>query len=176
MLLTGGARSGKSALAVRIARAQPAPVVLIATAQPDDPEMASRIAAHRRQRPKSWETVEEPLDLPAAIARVPSEHCLIVDCLTLWTANVLEARGPSEMETEAAEASARASSRAGLTLAITNEVGMGLVPDNPLGRTYRDLLGRVNSIWGSAATRSYLLVAGQALPLSPVESLVEELT
>jgi len=175
VLLIGGARSGKSALAVRMAAAQPAPVIVIATARAGDDEMASRIARHRRGRPAGWETVEEPLELRAALARLQGDHCVIVDCLTLWTANMLAARGAAETDAEAGDAAAQASSRPGLAVAVTNEVGLGIVPDRPLGRAYRDLLGRVNAIWATAAAQAYLLVAGRALALSPVESLIEGL-
>jgi adenosyl cobinamide kinase/adenosyl cobinamide phosphate guanylyltransferase len=176
VLLIGGARSGKSALAVRMASAQRAPVVVIATAQAGDEEMASRIASHRLERPAAWETVEEPLELREAIASVPAGRCLIIDCLTLWAANMLAARGATEAVQQAGRAAAGAHDRQGLTIAVTNEVGLGLVPEHPLGRVYRDLLGRVNSIWAQAAARAYLLVAGQALALSTGESLVEEMT
>jgi adenosyl cobinamide kinase/adenosyl cobinamide phosphate guanylyltransferase len=176
VLLIGGARSGKSELAARIAGAQRAPVVVIATGQPGDEEMAARIACHRRERPAAWETVEEPLELGAAIGRVSGDRCLIVDCLTLWTANMLAVRGAGETETAAGEAAALAAARPGLTVAVTNEVGLGIVPEHPLTRSYRDLLGRVNTAWASAAARAYLLLAGQAVALAPTKSLIEELT
>jgi adenosyl cobinamide kinase/adenosyl cobinamide phosphate guanylyltransferase len=103
---------------------------------------------------------------------VPDVECLIIDCLTLWTANMLASRRATETEARAAVAASAAASRAGLTIAVSNEVGLGLVPDHPLGREYRDLLGRVNTTWASAAERAYLLVAGRALALEPIEELV----
>jgi adenosylcobinamide kinase / adenosylcobinamide-phosphate guanylyltransferase len=175
LLLTGGARSGKSALAVRLASQQSAPVVFLATAQPGDKEMETRIAQHRRERPGPWRTIEKPLRLREAIEGVDGGHCLIVDCLTLWTANALERLGDEEAEARAAAAADVASARPGLTVAVTNEVGFGLVPDNPLGRTYRDLLGKVNAIWAAAADRAFLLVAGRALELERADSLAEGL-
>jgi adenosylcobinamide kinase / adenosylcobinamide-phosphate guanylyltransferase len=171
VMLIGGARSGKSSLAVHMARAQPSPVFVIATAEAGDDDMASRIRRHRRERPASWETVEEPLELAEAIARVPGDRCLIIDCLTLWTANMLAAREPGDIEAAANEAAARAAARPGLTVTVSNEVGLGIVPEHPLGRSYRDLLGRVNTVWASAAHRSYLLVAGRVLALSAPEEL-----
>jgi adenosylcobinamide kinase/adenosylcobinamide-phosphate guanylyltransferase len=173
LLLTGGARSGKSALAVRLASQQSAPVVFLATAQPGDEEMETRIAQHRHERPGPWRTIEEPLRLREAIDRVDGGHCVIIDCLALWTANALEQLGAEEVEARAAAAAAAASARPGLTVAVTNEVGLGLVPDNPLGRCYRDLLGQVNAIWATAADRAFLLVSGRVLDLKRAESLAE---
>ena len=171
MLLIGGARSGKSELAVRLARHQTAPVTVIATGEAGDEEMTARIAQHRRDRPTEWVTIEEPLDLVKALAQVPGGDCLIVDCLTLWTANMLGAAGAAQAEARAARAAAIAAGRPGRTIVVTNEVGLGLVPDHPLGRDYRDLLGRVNAIWAGAAERAYLLVAGRALRLEPLPEL-----
>jgi adenosylcobinamide kinase/adenosylcobinamide-phosphate guanylyltransferase len=170
VLLIGGARSGKSALALRLAVGQPAPVVFLATAQARDAEMSARISAHARERPPSWRTVEEPLELAQAIGAIDGEECLIVDCLTLWTANALEARGAAATEREAAAAAGLAAARAGLTIAVTNEVGLGIVPENALARSYRDVIGRVNSAWAELADRAYLLVAGRVLPLTRVDS------
>jgi len=165
-LLIGGARSGKSALALALAAAQSAPVAFVATAQPGDAEMAGRIAAHARERPAAWRTIEEPLRLSEALARIDAGHCAIVDCLTLWTANALAVADARTVTRDAAEAAAVAAARSGLTIAVTNEVGLGVVPDNPLGRSYRDLLGRVNAIWAAAAGEAYLVVAGRALALA----------
>jgi adenosylcobinamide kinase/adenosylcobinamide-phosphate guanylyltransferase len=172
VLLIGGARSGKSALAVRIAAAQPAPTTFIATGEPGDDEMTARIEQHRRERPAEWTTVEEPLELAEAIENVPTRDCLIIDCLTLWAANMLAVRGAEATDAEAARVAAAAGARAGLTVAITNEVGLGIVPDHVLGREYRDLLGRVNTCWAAAAERAYLLVAGRALALSAADALI----
>jgi adenosyl cobinamide kinase/adenosyl cobinamide phosphate guanylyltransferase len=167
VLLIGGARSGKSDLAVRLAERQSAPVTLIATGEPGDEEMTDRIEQHQRDRPADWETLEEPLELAGALASVPGERCVIVDCLTLWTANMLAVSGWEDTETAAHAAASAAAGRPGLTIAVTNEVGLGLVPDHPLGRKYRDLLGRVNTTWAAAAERAYLVVAGRALSLEP---------
>ena len=174
-LLFGGARSGKSELAVRLARAQPGPVVVIATAQAGDEEMAARIAQHRRERAPEWETIEAPLELRDALARAPDDACVIIDCLTLWTSNMLAARGATETEAQAGPMATTAATRRGPTIVVSNEVGLGIVPDNPLAREYRDLLGRVNAIWAAAADHAYLLVAGRALALEPATTLVEEL-
>jgi adenosyl cobinamide kinase/adenosyl cobinamide phosphate guanylyltransferase len=166
VLLIGGARSGKSELALRLAREQTAPVVFVATGEARDSEMAARIDEHRRGRPPSWQTIEEPLRLYATLETIDQKSCVVIDCLTLWTANALEQLGAADAEAHAGAAAARAAARPGLTLAVSNEVGLGLVPDNALGRSYRDLLGRVNTLWADAAERVYLLVAGRALPLA----------
>jgi adenosyl cobinamide kinase/adenosyl cobinamide phosphate guanylyltransferase len=167
VLLLGGARSGKSALAVRMASAEKRQVVFIATAQArGDEEMAARIASHRAERPASWTTVEEPLDLAGAVAAAPGDVFLVVDCLTLWTGNALEAGWSAEaVEHAAANVAALAAARTSPTVVVSNEVGMGIVPGTPLGRTFRDLLGRVNALFAEAAERACLVVAGRTLEL-----------
>src|SRR5438270_1156000 len=170
VLLIGGARSGKSELAVRLAQEQTAPVVFVATGEAGDDEMRARIDQHRRERPPSWQTIEEPLRLRETLETVEERSCVVVDCLTLWTANALELLGAADAETQAGAAAAAAAARAGLTIAVSNEVGLGLVPGNLLGRSYRDLLGRVNTLWAGAAERTYLLVAGRALPLATTDT------
>jgi adenosyl cobinamide kinase/adenosyl cobinamide phosphate guanylyltransferase len=170
VLLIGGARSGKSELALRLAREQTAPVVFVATGEAGDDEMTARIDQHRRERPPTWQTIEEPVQLRETLETIDEKSCVIVDCLTLWAANALERLGAADAETHAGAAAATAAARSGLTIAVSNEVGLGLVPDNPLGRSYRDLLGRVNTLWADAAARSYLLVAGRALPLMTTDA------
>jgi adenosyl cobinamide kinase/adenosyl cobinamide phosphate guanylyltransferase len=170
VLLIGGARSGTSELALRLAREQTAPVVFLATGEAGDDEMRARIDQHRRERPPTWQTIEEPLQLSEALETIDEKSCVIVDCLTLWAANALERLGPADAETHAGAAAAAAATRSGLTIAVSNEVRLGLVPDNPLGRSYRDLLGRVNTLWADAAERTYLLVAGRALPLATTDT------
>ena len=169
VLLLGGARSGKSELALRLAAGQGGPVTVIATAEPGDDEMAARIARHRAERPRTWTTSEAPRELEAAISATDPEACLIVDDLTLWVSNLLETPDLLERAARAATVAAR---RTPPTIVVSNEVGLGIVPDNPLARRYRDTLGRVNSIWAAAADDSYLLVAGRLLPLQPAEELI----
>jgi adenosylcobinamide kinase / adenosylcobinamide-phosphate guanylyltransferase len=174
VLLTGGARSGKSALAIALAERAGADVVFLATGQAGDDEMAARIARHRAERPPRWTTIEEPVRLLEAIAAVEPSACLIVDCLSLWVANLLEAHSGAAIERAADAAAARAASRPGATIVVTNEVGLGVVPPTPLGREYRDVLGRVNAIWAERATEAYLVVAGRLLSLlRPAEVLVD---
>jgi adenosylcobinamide kinase / adenosylcobinamide-phosphate guanylyltransferase len=152
----GGARSGKSRLAVERARASDAPVVFVATGEPGDDEMAERIARHRAERPSDWQTVEEPLELARALRDAPAGATVLVDCLSLWVAN----GGGGD------DALHEASTRDGLTIVVTNEVGLGIVPGNALARAYRDDLGRVNAAWAGAADEAYFIVAGRTLRLT----------
>ncbi|MGH3040291.1 MAG: bifunctional adenosylcobinamide kinase/adenosylcobinamide-phosphate guanylyltransferase [Gaiellaceae bacterium] len=166
--LLGGARSGKSALAARLASEWEGPVLVLATAQArDDAELAARIARHRQERPAAWTTVEEPLDLVGEVGRAPAGAFLLVDCLTLWAANALEAGwSHGQVERAADEAAVLAAGRASPTVVVSNEVGMGIVPDTSLGRSFRDLQGRVNTVIAAHADRACLVVAGRALELT----------
>ncbi len=167
-VLFGGARSGKSALAVELGRRHEGAVTYVATAPVVDDDMAERIAHHRAERPAGWTTVEEPIELGAAIAGAAGSM-VIVDCLTLWVSNLMLADGESPDDAaivRAAVATAdRAASTPGPVVAISNEVGLGVHPETALGRRYRDVLGRVNQAWAAAADRNLLLVAGRAIPL-----------
>ena len=163
-VLLGGARSGKSRLAVRLAESSGRPVTFIATAEPRDAEMTDRIARHRTERPDTWSTREEPLDLEGALGAVPGGTTVIVDCLTIWVSNLVEG-GQSDREVlNRARAAARvARDRAGAVIAVSNEVGSGIVPMTALGRRFQDLLGEVNAAWVEAADRAGLMVAGRVL-------------
>jgi len=164
--LLGGARSGKSSVAVGLAAESGRPVVFVATSEARDEEMAARIAQHRGERPPEWGTVEAPLDLAGALAGAPEDACVVLDCLTLWTSNALEAGWSDEAVADAAAAAAGlAVARGAPTVVVSNEVGLGVVPDTPLGRRYRDVHGRVNAIFAAAAERACLVVAGRALEL-----------
>ena len=164
-LLIGGARSGKSDLAVQIARRFDGPVTFIATAQRIDDDLIERINRHRADRP-AWPTIEAPTELADALHTVPDGHLVVLDCLTLWLANVmLEERSEQDVVDAARESSGLAARRSSPTVVISNEVGLGIHPDTELGRSYRDLLGRVNRIWAEAAHQSLFVVAGRALPL-----------
>lgn len=159
-MLIGGARSGKSALAVDVGRRHDGTVVFVATAEPFDDDMRRRIARHRSDRP-GWSTVEAPLDLGPAIAAVAGDALAIVDCLTVWVGNELHHRGA----VDATAVVAAVSERSGPTVVITNEVGLGVHPETELGRTYRDELGRINQAIAAIATTTLLMVAGKALRL-----------
>jgi adenosyl cobinamide kinase/adenosyl cobinamide phosphate guanylyltransferase len=171
-VLVGGARSGKSTLAAAIAESDGSDVVFVATAEPRDEEMAARIEAHRLARPAAWTTIEEPMDLVGALGRAPEGSTVIIDCLTLWVSNLIERRiSDDEIAATAADVADVAGTHDGRVVAITNEVGSGIVPINPLARRYRDLLGVVNSAWCARADDAYLVVAGRALALSDAADL-----
>jgi len=164
-LLVGGARSGKSSLAVRRASSAGA-VVFIATGEAGDEEMAARIEAHRSERPAGWTTVEEPVELRAALESSPATAFVIVDCLSLWVSNLIGRDwDDAAIETESVRVAEAAHGRGGQTVVVTNEVGLGVVPATPLGRRYRDVLGRVNAAFAEAADEALLVVAGRTLRL-----------
>ena len=164
--LLGGARSGKSTLATELASSSGGRVTVIATGEARDDEMAARIASHRAERPAAWRTVEEPLELEAALAAVPAESAVIVDCLSLWVANLIE-RGDDDGDVEAFSERVAdvARKRTPPTIVVSNEVGLGIVPASTLGRRYRDVLGRVNAQWAAVADEAALVVAGRKLRL-----------
>ena len=162
----GGARSGKSTLATELASRWGGAVTVIATGEARDDEMAERIRAHRAERPSEWQTVEEPLELQAALSAVPDDAAAIVDCLSLWVANLLERGDEDEQVTARSErVVVVAQARTSPTIVVSNEVGLGVVPPSRLGRRYRDLLGRVNAQWAAAADEAAFVVAGRRLPL-----------
>ena len=164
-LLLGGVRSGKSDLAVQIGCRFNGDVTFGATATPFDNDMATRIARHQLDRP-AWPTIDAPTDIEAALISAPPNHLVIVDCLTVWLGNALfESRKEPEILDAARSAASAAVHRTGPTVVVTNEVGMGVHPETELGRSYGDLLGRVNRIWAHAAHRALLIVAGRATPL-----------
>ena len=174
ILITGGARSGKSSFAERLAR-QGGRVLFVATAEALDDDMARRIAAHRRSRPLEWDTLEEPRNLAGAVRDktgddAPGYDTIVVDCLTMWVSNLLltleddadaegKIVGATHKLLEVCEASG------GTWIVVTNEVGLGVIPSSSLGRAYRDALGRVNSLVASRADKVYLMAAGLALEL-----------
>lgn len=181
LLVTGGARSGKSRFAERLATASGHDVTYVATMEALDDEVRARIARHRAERPAAWTTVEAPLTIVEAVRTAPPDECVLLDCLSLWASNRLLALGEDasiealadleralEAEIEALHAVAQA--RTGDVILVTNEVGSGLVPEHALGRAYRDLLGRVNQRASLLAARAWLLVAGRALPLPPPDA------
>lgn len=165
VLVTGGGRSGKSRHALRRALELPAPRLFVATADAGDAEMAARIAAHRAERGAHFATVEEPRALAAALARVPSSTgVVVVDCVTLWIANLL-ATDPSDadLEGEIAAVAAHVSTSPVPTIVVTNEVGSGIIPFEPVTRRYRDVLGAANQRLAAAADELVLMVAGVPL-------------
>jgi adenosyl cobinamide kinase/adenosyl cobinamide phosphate guanylyltransferase len=166
-LLLGGARSGKSSLAVAVGHRHDGPVSFVATAPAIDADMEQRIERHRAERPAGWTTVEAPIELHDALRVADDDTLVIIDCLTLWVSNLMYAgRSDDQVRDAAASTSALAAARLGPVVAVSNEVGMGIHPETPLGRRYRDLLGWVNQTWAAASTTSLLLVAGRAIELT----------
>ena len=171
-LLLGGARSGKSAMAQRLALASARPVVVVATAEANDAEMVERIRLHREERPVGWRTIEAPLELREAIGGLSRDSFIVLDCLTLWVSNLLGAgRSAEAIIATASEVAADLATRRGVV--VTNEVGLGIVPANELARAFRDALGAVNARFAAAAERSVLMVAGCALPLEDAAALLQ---
>jgi adenosyl cobinamide kinase/adenosyl cobinamide phosphate guanylyltransferase len=165
-ILIGGARAGKSEIAIARAKSWWGPVVFVATAEGRDEEMTRRIARHKESRPATWETVEIRGELDAALSNVPSGAFVIVDCLTLWVSGLMEQElSEADIEERARVSASIAAARTVPTVVVTNDVGSGIVPDNQLARRFRDLLGTVNKIWADEATEVLLVVAGRALRL-----------
>jgi adenosylcobinamide kinase/adenosylcobinamide-phosphate guanylyltransferase len=161
-LVLGGARSGKSRYAESLVTARPQPWVYIATAEARDDEMVARIAAHQARRAEGWQTIEAPHELPEALRTAPQSAAVLVDCLTLWLSNVMHAKFDIDDITLKLEEALHA--RTGLTVLVSNEVGLGIVPDNALARSFRDAQGLLNQRLGAIASRVVFMVAG--LPLT----------
>jgi adenosylcobinamide kinase / adenosylcobinamide-phosphate guanylyltransferase len=162
-LVTGGARSGKSGFAERLAASLGQPVLFVATAEPLDEDMRQRIERHRLSRPAGWQTIEEPLSVAVALrARAPSGGAVLLDCVTLLVSNLLLAGRPVRPEVDALVQWQKQSGA--ILIAVTNEVGLGIVPDNALARQYSDALGEANQVLAAAADEVILMVAG--LPLA----------
>ena len=167
-LVLGGARSGKSRYGLSLAERFPAPRLFLATGEARDEEMVARIAAHQAERGPGWETREEPLDLPEAVRDAQGRYgAILVDCLTMWLANLM-------LQEEVAEEDFQAAGRRLLavleqvatpTIFISNEVGLGIVPESPLSRKYRDWLGWLHQQVARAADLVVLVVAGLPLTL-----------
>jgi adenosylcobinamide kinase/adenosylcobinamide-phosphate guanylyltransferase len=168
IVVGGGARSGKSAFALALARRLGTRRAFLATAQALDAEMAHRIAAHQRERGGEFVTVEEPLDVAGAVARLDEADVLVIDCLTLWISNLLlrgdtQERVAAEVERLAATLEARPFH----AVLVTNEVGMGVVPETALGRAFRDACGRAHQHLAGRAHRLYLAALGCIVRLKP---------
>jgi adenosylcobinamide kinase/adenosylcobinamide-phosphate guanylyltransferase len=163
-LILGGARSGKSALAERMAQASNHGVVYVATAQALDTEMAARIAHHRARRPAQWTCVEAPLALADTLrAQARADRCVLVDCLTLWLSNLLGHADASAFERERNALLAALPQLPGQVLLVSNEVGMGVVPMGELTRRFVDETGRLHQALGAQCERVIFVAAG--LPL-----------
>ncbi len=162
-LVLGGARSGKSRYAERLAAALAPPWIYVATGQALDAEMRERIAEHRARRDPRWTTVEAPYELPAAIRdHAGSASVMLVDCLTLWLSNMLLAE--HDLPQEIGQLTAALRNASGRLVVVSNEVGLGVVPDNALARRFRDAQGSLNAKVAAMADRVVLMAAG--LPLT----------
>ncbi|MCX7796622.1 MAG: bifunctional adenosylcobinamide kinase/adenosylcobinamide-phosphate guanylyltransferase [bacterium] len=157
-LILGGARSGKSNFALSLAKDK-REVTFVATALPLDEEMKERIERHKRERPLYWKTVEEPLDLLSVVKDLDSE-IIILDCLTMWVSNLLERHIDEEIIGMAEDIAEYCRKFNGEVIAISNEVGLGIVPEYPLGRRYRDLLGKVNQVFARYSNKVFFMIAG----------------
>jgi len=159
MLITGGARAGKSRYAERLMRARPARHAVIATAMAGDAEMAERIARHKAERDRTWDIVEQPISVRSAIRNAARpDRIVLVDCLTLWISNLMAERRDIEIEISGLVGTLQIA--AGPVIIVSNEVGLGIVPDNALARAFRDNLGRANQAVAAAADVAVFMVAG----------------
>lgn len=189
VLIIGGARSGKSTFAERLAASSGKRVAFIATANPSDADMQDRIARHRASRPATWITIEEPLDLVRAVKEASTDaDVLLLDCITLWLSNWMGQQGNRDevddvflknSYTESVLAAIEAllttvkTLGAGKTLiVVTNEVGLGIVPMHPLSRVYRDALGWTNQRIARDAERVYLMITGIAVDIKKLQEEV----
>jgi len=164
-LVLGGARSGKTARALELAKPF-SKRVYIATAQPLDDEMNTRIAAHRKQRGPSWETIEAPLELADAVMQMQEpDSVAVVDCLTLWLSNMTFAK--RDVANETTRLVSAMQSCPGAIIMVSNEVGLGIVPDNAISRAFRDAHGRLNQDMASVADVVEFIAAGLPLRLKP---------
>jgi adenosylcobinamide kinase/adenosylcobinamide-phosphate guanylyltransferase len=172
LFITGGARSGKSLFAEQTALGFGTPLCYLATAQLLDEEMGERIAQHQHRRGNAWQTVEESLHLPQALARCDGSYqAILVDCLTLWISNLLlrcvdtgEDAGDRIID-EVRRLTATLRDMRTPVIFVANEVGMGIVPDNRLGRLFRDIAGQTNQILAATADEAWLVVSGIPLRL-----------
>jgi adenosyl cobinamide kinase/adenosyl cobinamide phosphate guanylyltransferase len=159
-LVIGGARSGKSRHAEQLIERLPPPWLYLATGQAFDGEMRERIAEHKRRRSSDWRTIEEPIALSAALAGVPQQPVL-VDCLTLWLTNLM--LGEHDITSAVSALETVLAQRTAPTILVSNEVGMGIVPETPLGRRFRDEAGRLNQRMAEKAGHVILMVAGLSM-------------
>ncbi len=173
VLFLGGAGSGKSRRAEQYAALEGRPVVYVATAEAGDDEMCERITRHQAQRPSQWRTIEAPRAVGAALRQLEPGGVILLDCLSLLASNVLFVHGTDPEATLKAEIDdllVVVAENDHTLIVVTNEVGMALVPEYPLGRRYRDLLGRANQQIAAVAAETYLVVAGIPVELHALEA------
>jgi len=175
ILITGGARSGKSRFAQELALKLGEPVLFVATAQPGDEEMRRRIEEHKKARPKDWTTLEVTTNLASQITKhFGKSKVVIIDCITLLLNNIFEKYqdriSEKEVTGEIGELVKCIKSSKASFIIVTNEVGTGLVPTNKVGRLYRDLLGKANQMLAECADEVYLMVSGLPVKIKPSRS------
>jgi adenosylcobinamide kinase/adenosylcobinamide-phosphate guanylyltransferase len=165
LLITGGARSGKSSFAEKRTLSYGTPVIYIATAQAFDEEMENRIQLHQQRRGDEWRTISEPLAIANILTSLDRQGACLVDCLTLWLSNLIFAEEDiSKATSSLIEAIA---TRRDPVILVTNEVGGGIVPENALARRFRDEAGRLNQIVAEAVDEVYTCISGIPLKLKP---------
>ena len=165
LLITGGARSGKSSFAEKRTLSYGTPVIYIATAQAFDEEMENRIQLHQQRRGDEWRTISEPLAIANILTSLDRQGACLVDCLTLWLSNLIFAEEDiSKATSSLIEAIA---ARRDPVILVTNEVGGGIVPENALARRFRDEAGRLNQIVAEAVDEVYTCISGIPLKLKP---------
>ncbi|AQS59289.1 bifunctional adenosylcobinamide kinase/adenosylcobinamide-phosphate guanylyltransferase [Desulforamulus ferrireducens] len=173
-LVLGGTRSGKSSFAEKLAQGLGDRVLYLATAAVYDEEMAQRVKEHRRRRPASWVTIEETIDLAKVVEKYAQEYeVILIDCLTLWLTNLLLREAQSDMGSvkeafilqEVEKVAELCQNTAANVIIVSNEVGLGIVPDTPMGRQFRDLAGAANQIMARYAKAVYLVIAGLPVEL-----------
>jgi adenosylcobinamide kinase / adenosylcobinamide-phosphate guanylyltransferase len=161
IFITGGARSGKSSFALKEASKIPGAKAYIATAEAFDEEMRERIENHKKQRAKDWDTFEEPIKVADVMQKIKAKYNLvIIDCLTLWLSNTMQSNADVLDEIEKLVLTLRDASSPSHIYVVTNEVGMGIVPDNELARRFRDMTGLLNQRVAEFADEVYLMVSG----------------
>lgn len=165
ILVTGGARSGKSAIAERLVRAFGPRPAYIATAEAHDDEMAARIAQHQARRGPEWTTHHAPLDLVGALCATSDGGPRLVDCLTIWLSNLM--LGDADWEAAVTDLVAALPEQTAPVVFVTNEVGAGIVPENKLARAFRDAAGLLNQKVAASSDEVYMAVSGISLQLKP---------
>lgn len=166
-LILGGVKSGKSGHAQNLAMQSDRPVTLIATAEAGDAEMQTRIERHRRERPAHWQLIEEPLRLGQAIRRIDEQHCILVDCLTLWLSNLLMQDNEQLLQTELQDLHQAVSACPARLIMVSNETSLGIVPMGELSRRYCDEAGLLHQSMAQLCDHVVLMIAGLPQSLKP---------
>ncbi len=173
ILVGGGARSGKSRFALTLARKLGKRCLFVATGQAKDEEMADRIRKHQESRGPGFATLEEPLAIPEALEKIKDFDVVVIDCLTLWLANLLlDGKTPAEIEGRVADLGKIFARRRFHAIVVTNEVGLGIVPESPLGRVFRDVAGSAHQQLSQQADEVYFALLGTMVRLKPTPAFI----